>query len=434
MNRKLNVVIVLGAAYPRVSAIGSIAWEIISLLGRHDISFRLICVQQCKDKVEGEKINGVAVYTLTQWRLLGHQCMEKSMREYSGFRHILFRYASYFFRGLGWLQSRLLTIDNYWWYKKKAYRKLCELHKNSPIDILLTMSNPIESHMAGQLFKQDHPTVRWITYFGDLFPRKENRTNFRISLEQMRAIEASIVQNADHILVTDELLFHFANKYKIGTKLASLPYILKTDILQRPTVPVRKKGRVFICMGSVNKKSRNPEFMLQVLSKILASDDRLHLFVQGDCDVLINRYVAASEGTIVSHGIVPQQELIDAMHSADYLVSIGNAIKISTPSKVFELISYRKPVIDFYYQGVQEEAWTGYPEYCAIQIGGELSKSMEKIDAFINRTTGNVDLNVLKTVYHRHLPENAAQIVEYAFGFRGTHNAIIFTKRNIRYK
>lgn len=311
---------------------------------------------------------------------------------------------------------RVVFVTNYLTTINQPYRKLCELHKDIPIDILLTMSNPIESHIAGQRFKQDQPMVKWITYFGDLFPRKENKTNLLISLEKMSAIEASIVQSADHILVTDELFSHFNSNYQISDKLTSLPYTLKTDILELPIKPVRKVGRVFVCMGSVNKKSRNPGFMLQVLSKVLAPDDRLHLFVQGDCNKIIDRFVSSSAGRILAHGIVPQQQLVDAMCSADYLVNIGNAIKTSTPSKVYELISYRKPVIDFYYQGFEEDAWNGYPEYCRVMIGSELSESIKKLNAFLDRQHEVINIATMKSTYSRHLPEHSEQIMLYAFG------------------
>ena len=50
------------------------------------------------------------------------------------------------------------------WLKKKYIAKLEELNKEKPIDVIISVSNPVCTHIAAQRFVERHPNIKWITY------------------------------------------------------------------------------------------------------------------------------------------------------------------------------------------------------------------------------------------------------------------------------
>ena len=101
-----------------------------------------------------------------------------------------------------------------------------------------------------------------------------------------------------------------------------------------------------IFAGTLYMKIRNPEFFLSVISKV--KDVSLDLFVRkGECEQIINRY---AKDNIHREYFVDKAKYIDMLkYGYDVLVNIGNVSTLQAPSKMLELLSTGKPIINFYF-------------------------------------------------------------------------------------
>ncbi len=99
----------------------------------------------------------------------------------------------------------------------------------------------------------------------------------------------------------------------------------------------------FLYGGTLDFAYRSPQKMLDCLNELELSDRRIDFYSKG-CEGLLNEL---NDNTIHIHGYVGKQELNRAINEADFLLSIGNAVSNSLPSKIITYMSYGKPIIHF---------------------------------------------------------------------------------------
>ena len=86
------------------------------------------------------------------------------------------------------------------------------------------------------------------------------------------------------------------------------------------------------------------------------------------------------------HGRVGIEEVHLAMAQADVLMTIGNNSDSEVPSKLFEYLSFGKPIIHFYFSDHDEylSYLDRYPRSLAVKIGGafEHEDAISRITSF----------------------------------------------------
>ena len=93
-------------------------------------------------------------------------------------------------------------------------------------------------------------------------------------------------------------------------------------------------------------------------------------------------------------------------------MNVGNSVAEFKPSKVFEYISTGKPIINFYYPGLQDEELAKYPLALQVEMSGDVSAQKKKICAFIDSVyKKRLDKSEIEEIYHRHTKENVSKIL-----------------------
>ena len=411
---KKEVVIIAGSCYPISSASGSIALKCADYI--HDVcNIRLISLQEGNNVANGMSYRNVSIYTLTQWRLRLAQLSEKGIINSSKLKSRFFKCANYILRIIGRIQSMLFTVDNCWWYKKKAYKQLEKLNKEQKIDIILSISAPIESHYAAKKFKERHPEVRWVTYWTDLFAAKINRRNIFINLDKMKKMEFDILKSSDYILATEEVFEIFnerANNY-VANKISAIPYIFKQEVLNRDNyVPITNDEPIrCVYMGSFYRDIRNPEFMLKFFTA-LEKPYILDLYTTGNCADIVHKYATKSNGRITEHGLVSAEQLDDIMSKAHILINIENAVPTCIPSKLFELMSYRKPIINFKHKNQNYDVLHDYPCTLNINIGDDIESTINSFNRYFEeaQSFNQVSSQYILNHYNNHMESHVINI------------------------
>ena len=352
MTNKKRVVVMAGDCYPLQSATGAIAIkcaEIFNNSGEYDV--HIICGQEGNNKLKGRVVNGISYNSVGYWlQIILDIIREKRKKSVVGF---FFTFLYCVFKAIEKISILLLHIDSRWWYRKKAKQLLDNLNRDEKISIIVSLCLPLEAHLAALDFKKNNPDCKWVCYWADLFATQRNCKNIFCDLRNLISIEYEINQLADIVLTTEEIFEVFRLRdYQLNNKVKRIPYCLKESILELDWEYKRVDNRKLqlVCMGAFYKDLRNPSYMLESVSLAANSTNlNLNLYTQGQCQEIVDVFVEKSHGTIKHFGVVPFDILKQVMINSDILVNIENNTTEYRPSKLFELMSYRKPIINFRY-------------------------------------------------------------------------------------
>lgn len=299
------------------------------------------------------------------------------------------------------------------WLIKKYYKKIKEIEKNAKnIDVIISISFPLCAHIAALNYKKKNPNVKWITYSTDPFTYNVCQYEHVIFKECKKKwayrTEKDIYDNADANIVTDELYKLLLEKFhQLESKVIAFPYLI-TPNLHSNDIKKRKKSDSINCVyaGSLYIDIRNPKVMIDTFSHI--KDVTLTMYADGDLRIrqILNRI---KDNNIIVNGMVERNRYEEIIREeADILVNIGNTTELQSPSKLLELVSTGKPVLNFYskedfgYQIIDR-----YPLGLNVPNDTAREDSAEKVRNFCMEKYGKIlPFNVIKELYSRHILEN----------------------------
>ena len=136
--------------------------------------------------------------------------------------------------------------------------------------------------------------------------------------------------------------------------------------------------------GSLYARRRNPEFALSVVSRI--DGIALDMYVPfGNCDGIIAGY---QSGKIKRYPAVDRDRYNELISDeCDILVNIGNNVTLQIPSKMLELLSTGRPILNFYQlKDSNYEMIERYP--LGLNIGLNDPDAVEKVSFFCKEMKG----------------------------------------------
>lgn len=298
-------------------------------------------------------------------------------------RHIsvLFSLFKFAYRGARFIKYSLGRSPYETSLIKPYVKELGNIHQHKKIDVIISVTFPYYTHVAAFLFKKNNPDVRWVTYSTDPLAHSEANPIGKSKMATALKIESDVYNSCDKCIVTEELLPNLINEYNVPRdKIVVLSYLLKD-------MPVTSDDNhhdrpVILYAGYVFYKVRNPKKMLSVFS--LLPELKLNLYIAGDrhCRSILSK---SYPDNIVINGLVSRKEYYNLLSCADVLILLSNDAKLQAPSKLTELISTGKPIINFYYHkdsGFQ--MIENYPLGLNVSNAEEDNKVAKEILMFVN--------------------------------------------------
>lgn len=291
------------------------------------------------------------------------------------------------------------------WQIKAFVKKLDALYEERKFDLLISVSDPITTAFACRRFKKEHPEVKWITYFTDPFtfqPSKYRYVFFKGKRKKRNYINEKAIYDASDInLFTEELYQMAIHEFNQPLhKTYKIKYILsKIDVNLNYKCNNKSSKIKLIYAGMLFKDRRNPCFMLSVISRI--EEVMLDMFIPYcNCDSIISKYLSSSIKRFMSVSRERYNEMICMEY--DILVNIGNNFSLQIPSKLYELLSTGKPILNFYQiKDSQYEMVEKYPLGLNIEFNDP--NAVEKVRDFCLRMKGKkITFEEVEHIY----PEN----------------------------
>ncbi len=390
---KKHLVIVCGILYPNPSPTGLCAARYASLLtDDYDIDFISL---SANGKEEEGLYDGHVVHTISSGRMKWeHRC--------SGVMKKLIHL-------VGASQLKLSLMGNMGWFVDAAYKKLEEINKKNKIDAILTVCSPFQAHMTGVEFKANHPEVRFCSYTVDPYASKTRIVPFFRSYQDFVALEREVSSKPDCLFLSEEAINMRQDIYGGLNNTKALPYLLPES--KDVSGGVFDKEHIHcVYAGSFYKDIRNPEYMLKVCSLLEDKRVLLHLYSSG-CDDVVRRY-SENSSRIIEHGYVSQGELQKVYASCDILIGVGNAMNDFLPSKTYEYLALRRPVVFFNPKGFGNLVLAKYPH--SLQISDEIpeEEAVKRFKEFISLENGKtISKDELQSLYKSNTPSYIREIL-----------------------
>ena len=394
---KQHLVMILGGYYPNPSPTGKCAEAYVDLL-KDQLDISVVCIAGTDRKPY--TWNGKQVCPAAGW--------------YTLFQHRLEIKAPRFFQNLAKVPVHLRQLftqpNNLYSYVAAAQKQLERIHAQRPIDIIFSVGAPMAAHVAARNFRKRHPQVGWFTYTVDSYAAQNKGSAKALNFE------SQVLGASDWVLLSEEIYDNNPKLYEaFPEKCGRLPY-------QMPPTPQANTSTRYLPENSCNlvyagrfyKNLRHPEYLLQ-LAQTLPDNCILHLYCQSDCDSLIDRLVAQSNGKILRHAPVSVDTIQTIYGEADILVSVGNNTPEFKPSKTFEYIASGKPILNIYYEGQQDAVLDPYPLALQLSRSLDIPTAAAQLQTFLGTARGQtLPRTQIDNIYYPHSSKHIADILHSA--------------------
>lgn len=321
---------------------------------------------------------------------------------------------AYFLRIVYYLKFALGTYESYaaGWDEEELDRLMKKLSGEKQYRYILSVSFPEKTHEAAKRFVERYqPECRWLLLEFD--PFCYNRSNYsQRSFKRLYRIQDEIFHKSYRILCTPQLLdFYLKTPFKkYRDKFYSLEYanIRYPEINYEKVTPIPfEKDRIhFLYCGVLKKDVRNPQALFDIFSYLPYS---YKLYIMSGSNVSFWKKAILNLGNRVTViGEQTRDTAYDCMKRADVLINIGNSVAYQIPGKIFEYMSFGKPIIHI--SNMEEDPCLcylrRYPLALVIRADENKKEAAIKIDTFNRSCAGsNIQFEDIKQAFGKMNPE-----------------------------
>ena len=210
------------------------------------------------------------------------------------------------------------------------------------------------------------------------------------------------------------------NHYK---RMIFLDIPLLTEIVPRNKVVTNNffdGNRISIVYtGSLYYSSRNPKYILELFRKLNREDIALIFIGSSDCKKLFEDMQDKFTGEIRYYEHIEHDKIIDVLPDADFLLNIGVKNKNAISGKIFEYMSFGKPIISTY--EIDEEPCIPYLEkyHPALLIDQRksLDENLKILNDFIDKNYKvSVPFNSIEKEFYKNTPKAFIEVIDSLMG------------------
>lgn len=309
--------------------------------------------------------------------------------------------------GVDFVMSHFYGIlDNYIRpdYEKEIEEMADALIEKYAISTVFSVCRPFYAHRVAASL-QNKRGIKWYQIWLDSYSNNAGRHTLLERAINGRT-ERYLFQKAERIYALPEIFIgdKIINDYKEKLVHFRIPYIKQRDVLNK------QKEQCIVYAGSFVKRIREPEPVFRILvevSKRLSSNSLFIFYVRNK--EAFSEYTELSGGRIRFDSFVKREELYNVLSSSSMLINIGNADCAQIPSKTIEYISFRKPILFFYYDENDSslEYMNSYPDVCMVNVNNPFMENVSKVITFVEKEHGCISYEDLMKVelYQQSTPD-----------------------------
>lgn len=404
-----TIVFVLDKYYPHSDANTNCAQNVISVL--KEKGHKIICLCGA-EKPQPPRYEGTV-----QVRTVLHRSFEA---RYSKKKTIVGRFIArwaHFFCSLFLLSSFPNTEPR---YSRRLAKELGEVCKEEKVDCVVGVFRPFAAIQAMLLHKKKKNAVdiKYIGYYLDVLKGATKPFGIPKALYERlcNRCERKVFPSLDRVLMAENgrRYYDAATDAALAGKFTfvNFPSLVLRETAQEHTAT---KKRTFVYAGYMDRGYRNPSALIETFQQIYreCADIELHLYGKSNMDEELVEYQKRCSAFLFWHGLVAPEAARSALENADCVVSMGNDIEGIVPSKIFELMGLKKPILHFS-PSVADGAVAyvaRYPDHCILQKDQGIEAMAKELLEFCQRPIVDISTEMLRTEYKSATPEATAEII-----------------------
>lgn len=295
-------------------------------------------------------------------------------------------------------------------------KKECCLNK---IDAIVCAYFPLEAVIAGCNVKTKFPKAKLIVYELDSVADgiAVGSKWRKIISHAYKCAMGRIYKKSDRVIIMKSHETHWVREHPLHIhkmRVSDLPVLVASDL---PTEKKEDDTVRFIYSGALDNSYRSPKKMLETFKALDMGSWVLDFYSKGCEEDLME--ASKDNSRIRSHGYVNKKDLDCAIASADILLSVGNLVSNSVPSKVITYMTYGKPIIHFSLQknDVCVEYLEKYPLALIVGCDEPISEVTKRVKLFVQSSNLRaVDFDNLRSALPMNLPMYSVELIIQLLG------------------
>ena len=251
-------------------------------------------------------------------------------------------------------------------YLKSYGTRIAQLVQEKSIDLILSVSMPFDSHMAvleamDKLSTKRRP--RWIAYCIDVYWSKDGTSIDDIT--RMKEEEARVFRSCDQILFLDVVEKDYCGREfdAVRNKMQTLPLpLFDLEDIQKYNngIPTSEDFVEVVYTGTIYDNSNNIDVFTNVAEMLKGEKIRFHFIgkISPKSMSILEKLQKKMPEQVLIYGRKPYDYAKGSMQRADILLNLARNTANQIPSKIFEYMMCRKPILNIY--GVQDDIGTEY--------------------------------------------------------------------------
>lgn len=407
-----HIVFLLGAYYPRFSAVGVCAHRVINVLKG---DFRISVVAMADEQAIESRVSveGVEVYRVATPAIVKRSQLAHRLRVANTWSD---RIGMYALRGRSAIK-RLTT-------RATVNRSLVEAYKRQlaaipDIDVVIPLVFPFESVIAALEYKSTCE-VSVVPYLFDNFVDSRSLHVLGIAriLKRKRhlRLEAEMIERSSAVLSMHQLAPHYRKEF--GANVEKKFHFLEHPLLTKTDVTCKSETSIIrlVYTGALVKNVREADYVLELLDGI---DSELPVeadfYAMGSAASTVESKVTRFGVVVRNHGQVSKRDADNAVAASSVLLNIGEVEGKQISSKIFEYMSVGKPIVHFAYTDCDAvtKVLARYPlALCLIQERANLNENRERFLRFVLEHAGcRMQFEAVASIFPEALPETTASII-----------------------
>lgn len=255
-------------------------------------------------------------------------------------------------------------------------------------DIIISFCMPFTWNVIAYNMMKKGLADRWYSILLDAYVH--NKTLNPSKINYRKKLENTYLSKANYVFVADGTIEENMRQGYIpdfAEKLLQIHLPVLTESKKQSTVKKEKNKKTsLVYTGHFYDQIRNPEKMLDILSH-LEKDNEIRIFGDGCEEIIENKKQLFKDGNFLFGGRISHKQCLEEVDGADILINLGNTVTNQMPSKIFEYISYGKPIINFYFteEDMCLKVFEKYPLVYSINLNDYNETHIEELKKFIEK-------------------------------------------------
>ena len=304
---------------------------------------------------------------------------------------------------------------------RRFYKATLLLQKSNKFDIVVSAHGGLLTLLTGCRLKKTIVTLNHIALLWDPVKGQIATAFLPKSFTDKRIdnIERFVADNTSLQISTASMReYHLEN----GDIAANHRVYLDIPGILEPTyeVPTNhlkllREGYInIIFSGLLSANQRDPRPIIQLLNNCIYAERINLIFFSMGANEVLNDAKKKFKGSITIHDYIPLAELHTMYIYADYLLNISHVNSNMVPSKIFEYMSYGKPIIStFTTKGDAAQTYISrYSEGLCIDLNNPEETNINLLDTFFSSEHKIIPFDIVKEQFIENTPESYIQVFD----------------------